>query len=1051
MNDFNILDWLDRLTPAQERNKYYCPVCSGNDLSISPTTGEYSCFHGCDRRDIREAIRPWSEVVAEQERSTKKPRTQTEPIDYVYRDRQGNPLIRVVKLYIKDGTDKKIWQEHWNGQTWVSGYGSVKREGIPIYRYAEVMEAIAQGKTIIHAEGEGVVDDLWSKGIPAFCTIGGTGKTVSKTKNGIKPFYEGLEHLKPALLDLGNTPIIQAPDRDQPGVLHMEMTAKLLNVVGWLYAFPDSKVWQNLPIKHGLDLSDWIADFKPTTEQILELVKPEPIHQLQPSKNSEQEVGRITPEQVIQEIDIELKELALNRGELSESQIYSKFRELEVRYPNIARGYGLQRQYQALCQELDAEQILERDHNDFKRLHEYQLVVSNFDWSTVYPPLIWQALSSKAEVARIPIEFVIQPYVSTCSIFCGSKLGAIAQPGERIQRKDGTVIYKGGWVEYSVLWTVIINDPSSGKSVGRDCILDPIEEFQDVEHQKYEVLLQRYETIQEHWALMSSSEKRNYVEDEETNLRLWSQKYLIPPRQYNMAEDSTLASIKQRIAEQPIFSGVGLLEDELMGIFKGIDRYIISGGAGRQWILDAWKGPLKSGVGRKQHQDSFRFNQQVVIIGGNLQPTPARTLLDPKGEYDDPDGLASRLLLSYPNRHSKYVEWSDASVNIYQLIYQVYEILNALPNERYLIQLSPSSKQQFIGFWMACRKSVMNYSELNPAFAAFLGKAPGHCLRLAVHHLSQWLVCEIVQEGQVGQEELAGDLSRLDQELTQRLANLQDQGLPPEVMNKAIYHTQYYIASFRVVQFKLCEQITPDTPLSIPQKIIHEFLKARPNKSYNPSILKNSIRALRKMTTQQVNLMCRNLTELGLVSRIDKKYSFLSDTPLYKSLAENLDEFETHQSPNQREIEGEKMQNLDNLDTDVYFFTPTDSSKKISTLSKLSKNGQKSASNFYPEVDQDVSILSKKCLKNLDTPIERSPPEIPQLAINAVLLDPLGNIHEIVTINSSGFISRRGSCIKPEDLQQGKYRFPTSQEIENLLRYKISEPAKAWFIRHYKG
>ncbi|NJO48046.1 MAG: DUF3987 domain-containing protein [Oscillatoriales cyanobacterium RM2_1_1] len=884
MSQFNILQWLDRLTPTTEKNKYYCPVCGGNDLSINPHTTVYTCFHGCSREAIREAIRPWSEVMSEPEVSIKKPRSQTGPIYYVYQDRQGNLLIRVTKRYINGGTGKQIWQEHWDGHQWVSGYGAVKREEIPIYRYAEVMVAVEQSKTIIHAEGEGVVDDLWKKGIPAFCTVGGTGQTVIKSKDGeVKPSYQGLEKLKPALSDLGNAPIIQAPTEISPGVLHMEMTAKLLNVVGWLYAFPDSKAWQNLPSKQGLDLSDWITDYKPTTEQILELIQPQPTHLLKPSSSSELQMTaeRITPEQVIQEIDTELRALALNREQLSESQIYSKFRELEVHYPNVAKSYGLQRQYQALCQELDDEQILERDHSDFKRLHEYQLVVSNFDWSTVYPPLIWQALSSKAEVARIPIEFVIQPYISTCSIFCGSKLGAIAQPGERIQRKDGTVIYKGGWVEYSVLWTVIINDPSSGKSVGRDCILDPIEEFQDVEHQKHEVLLQRYETIQEHWALMRSSEKRDYVEDEETNPRLWSQKYLIPPRQYNIAEDSTLASIKQRIAEQPIFSGVGLLEDEFLGIFTGIDRYIANGGAGRQWILDAWKGPLKSGVGRKQHKDSFRFNQQVVIIGGNLQPSAARTLLDPKEEYDDPDGLASRLLLSYPNRHSKYAQWSDASINIYQLIYQVYEILNALPNERYLIQLSPSSKQQFISFWMACRKSVMNYSELNPAFAAFLGKAPGHCLRLAVHHLSQWLVCEIVQEGQVGQEELAGNLSRLDQELTQRLVNLQDQGLPPEVMARAIHHTHYYIASFRVVQFKLCEQITPDMPLSIPQKIIHEFLKARPNQSYNPSILKNSIRALRKMTTQQVNFKCAaTLTELGLMSRnLTKNTVFLSDIP----------------------------------------------------------------------------------------------------------------------------------------------------------------------------
>src|SRR5579883_484324 len=63
LETFDIRNFLDRLTPAKEKNKYICPVCEGNDLGIDPNTGAYQCFNGCTCKDIREAIRPWDEAM----------------------------------------------------------------------------------------------------------------------------------------------------------------------------------------------------------------------------------------------------------------------------------------------------------------------------------------------------------------------------------------------------------------------------------------------------------------------------------------------------------------------------------------------------------------------------------------------------------------------------------------------------------------------------------------------------------------------------------------------------------------------------------------------------------------------------------------------------------------------------------------------------------------------------------------------------------------------------------------------------------------------------
>jgi putative DNA primase/helicase len=65
---FDIRDHLDKLEPGKEKNKYICPVCSGHNLSIKPKNGAYQCYSGgCSEEDIREAIRPLAEFLAERQ------------------------------------------------------------------------------------------------------------------------------------------------------------------------------------------------------------------------------------------------------------------------------------------------------------------------------------------------------------------------------------------------------------------------------------------------------------------------------------------------------------------------------------------------------------------------------------------------------------------------------------------------------------------------------------------------------------------------------------------------------------------------------------------------------------------------------------------------------------------------------------------------------------------------------------------------------------------------------------------------------------------------
>ncbi len=176
--------------------------------------------------------------------------------EYIYYDRSGQPLVKVTR--IDDGNGKKrIFQSHWDGRNWVKGLTDSVKASIPIYRYAEVIEAAAAGRPIFMVEGEGIADILWAMNIPATTTIGGAGK------------YRAYGNYKP---DLESANLVLCPDRDEPGLKHMEDINKDFPDAKWLYAPPNEFYWTHLPKHGGLDIKDWVEDGA-TAEDILQAIE----------------------------------------------------------------------------------------------------------------------------------------------------------------------------------------------------------------------------------------------------------------------------------------------------------------------------------------------------------------------------------------------------------------------------------------------------------------------------------------------------------------------------------------------------------------------------------------------------------------------------------------------------------------------------------------------------------------------------------------------------------------------------------------------------------
>lgn len=177
--------------------------------------------------------------------------------EFFYPNADGTPLVKVTRY--DDGKGKKSCpQSHWDGKRWVDNLTDEVKSKIHLYRIQHEinLKAIYSGQPILIVEGEGKVDQLLQMGIAATTSIGGAGKW---TGYGYPNYLE----------DLAGANVVLCPDRDIIGLQHCEDITRDFPNAQWLYAYPDSPVWEQVSDKSGLDIADWVSDYKLSREDIL--------------------------------------------------------------------------------------------------------------------------------------------------------------------------------------------------------------------------------------------------------------------------------------------------------------------------------------------------------------------------------------------------------------------------------------------------------------------------------------------------------------------------------------------------------------------------------------------------------------------------------------------------------------------------------------------------------------------------------------------------------------------------------------------------------------
>lgn len=147
------------------RGMALCPSHDDDKASLHVTEGDNGrvlayCFAGCRFADVVASLGlDLGQVDG--------PRAVDQ---YVYTDRQGNPLIRVTRQEPKDAG---FFQEHWDGGRWRTGVPpEVPR---PLYRVREVVLAAREGRRIFLVEGEKDVEVLRLFGEVGTTNVGGVG------------------------------------------------------------------------------------------------------------------------------------------------------------------------------------------------------------------------------------------------------------------------------------------------------------------------------------------------------------------------------------------------------------------------------------------------------------------------------------------------------------------------------------------------------------------------------------------------------------------------------------------------------------------------------------------------------------------------------------------------------------------------------------------------------------------------------------------------------------------------------------------------------------
>ena len=572
---YNIRDHITFLTPSKgSKTKYHCPVCNGHNLDIQTITGAYQCFSGgCSPTDIRAAIdqlmgKPkWN---PDGDNWVKPPRLQAKK-DYFFPDREGKPLVKVIR--IDDGAGNKAFpQYHWNGNTWINGNPSEVKKLVPIYQYQQIQAAIKANQVIFLVEGEAVVDLLWTLGIAATTTIGGSG--------GYSSYGDYRSDLKGARL-------ILAPDRDSNGLKYIaNIERDFPNQIEGYYLAGTQGLWKTP--QGGMDIGDDIKDLALNREQILaKVILPEVYHRS--FDNIDQQPKNLPT------IDLRQDLSDLVHSDLENSEI--KIRLAQLSKDRKTAVCALEKILKEIETEADRDEQRPEVKIEVDRLTAAKSTSVNIH--QILPP----SLAKPIEMLANSLGHNVEPYL----LYLLAGTGGVLHAESFIQLRTG-------YQQPGNLYGGVIAASGSMKSpVQKQMLTKPLAKLQQEYNVRYAQELAIYEIEAEIWKPDSGEPKP-----------------IAPHHHVVYTNNMTMEAVDVIAAKQPQQSAI-YIKDELKAIFMSANQY--RQGDDIQTYLSRYDGEqlnrIRTGSGFISSNHEIKFT-----IMGTIQPGIISKLSDNQDDDD---------------------------------------------------------------------------------------------------------------------------------------------------------------------------------------------------------------------------------------------------------------------------------------------------------------------------------------------------------------------------------------------------------------------------------
>lgn len=571
--------------------------------------------------------------------------------EYPTRDRKK--FVRVRRIDDGEG-NKDIKQQHWNGKNWVFGLDGIKREDIPIYNYEEVENAIDNGQMIFICEGEPCADALIRLGFIATTNIGGSGKWRESDTN-----------------DLAGAIVCLIPDRDKPGMKHMEQIAQNFPDAKWLYPYPESFAWQNLPESNGLDVADWIADFNLKANDILDAIteKKQTVTGDTSKSGDTSKIDTVSFTDTVTTVTAILREAYPDWQEQQELDKLSEQTEMSKKaFWQLVAGV-----------KCHLEEIQPEDHKLFQQLIDWH--DTKLDVEAILPHM-GKDIIHDAKVLNIDPVAILHPLL----------------PAVLSQLSNQVTLDVESHQEPPVLYTCLVGESGTGKSRGQKLVFSPLEKLQVREKKRFD------EECDEYKKALEAKEQAEKP---------------IPQRKY-LFKVSTIQAVIKRLADQ----GHGSIwsRDEIAGLFKSLDQFTNGSGEALEILLELWNSGVVQ-VDRVNEDDSFIVRDTCLSIYGGIQPGKFSSIFkDP----DDANGLQARFLFAVISpQPAKRVK---GYCRLAEKLPELYDWINNFGSLK--LKLSEKADKRYTSIYEQIGTQAESSSL--PAIRGWMRKLPAQILRIAI-------------------------------------------------------------------------------------------------------------------------------------------------------------------------------------------------------------------------------------------------------------------------------------------------------------------------------